>query len=121
MNTYTITLPIPPRCLSMNGRSHWRVKAKATKAARANAHAIALEACSHRPLWAMATIQYTFVFTERRERDDDNFITRMKPCRDGIADAGIVINDHVFTTLPTVLRVDRTAARPHVIVTVSKI
>ena len=30
----TITLPLPPACLSPNARVHWRVKAKATKAYR---------------------------------------------------------------------------------------
>jgi hypothetical protein len=111
---------MPPACLSMNGRAHWAVKNKATKAARSRAWFETVNAGGEGHSWPAATIKYEFVFTENRARDDDNFITRMKPIRDGIADAGLVVNDSVFTTLPAVLRVDRTAKEPHVIVTITK-
>lgn len=119
--TYTLTLPIPPACLSMNWRGHWSVRAKATKNQRRNAWLSLVNRIGKPPEWPAATIQYEFVFKQNRSRDDDNFVTRMKPIRDGIADAGLVVNDSVFTTLPAVLRVDKAATEPHVIVTISKI
>ena len=40
----TVTLPWPARVLHPNARPHWRVKAKAAKAARATSYALALQA-----------------------------------------------------------------------------
>ena len=115
----TIALPLPPRTLSPNARTHYFAKAKATKMYRRMAAVIAVSAsCNDRPQWAQATAQATFYFAQNRNRDKDNLLASLKAAFDGIADAGVVADDSGITHLPVLIAIDK--ANPRVEITVSK-
>lgn len=94
MNSITIILPLPDKCLSPNARVHWAKKAKAAKSAR-------FEACFEMKrvagrielTWRKATYRARFYFKDARRRDADNAIASIKSALDGVADAGLVVND----------------------------
>jgi Holliday junction resolvase RusA-like endonuclease len=118
--TLTIELSLPDRALSPNARKCWRAVAAAKKAARANAKMHALAALGRRaaPRWERATWKATFYWPDARRRDDDNAAASCKAYRDGIADAGIVVNDNGFITFPAVFMVDR--QRPRVVIEIEE-
>lgn len=115
MNTVTVTLPLPAKCLSPNARVHWAKKAKATKNARFMAY-IAL-AMPYPPRWERATLGMTFYWPTKAAHDDDNAAASCKAYRDGIADAGIVANDRGISTLPPVMLHDK--KNPRVVLTIT--
>lgn len=96
-----LILPWPARQLHPNARTHWAVKAKAAKAARATAHTLAAAAGwkrLHLPdgrlhLWIDAYAP------DRRRRDIDGVLSSLKSAIDGIADA-LGIDDHRFVPHP---------------------
>ena len=98
-----VILPWPARVLHPNARPHWRVKAKAAKAARATTYALALQAGAMRMQWPDGRLHLWIDFypPTRRLPDDDNMLSRMKPARDGIADA-LGIDDRRFVSHPFV-------------------
>ena len=99
-----LALPWPSKDLSPNARVHWRKRAKAAADARALAK-LAARATGWRPgtdlpegrlhLWI------DFYPPTRRLPDDDNMLARVKPYRDGIADA-LGIDDKRFVSHPYV-------------------
>ena len=94
----TVTLPIPSRTLSPNGRHHWRTKAAAKKKAREDGRLATLAAlspvASARPLWLNAVVSVRLVRKDGRGRwDDDNLIAACKAYVDGVVDAGLMAND----------------------------
>lgn len=98
-----LILPWPSRDLHPNARVHWRVKSKATKAARAAACLLARQAG-----WAALQLPagrlhlwIDFYPPDRRRRDDDGLLASMKAARDGIADA-LGIDDSRFISHPYV-------------------
>lgn len=101
----SLVLPWPDRTLHPNERPHWRVLAKAKKAARENACILAKVHFAQRPqdfkkagrldLWI------EFYPPNKRRRDDDGLISSFKSYRDGIADA-LGIDDSRFVTHPFV-------------------
>lgn len=94
MTTLTITLPLPDKVLSPNARCHWAVKSKAVSKYRNAAIWICLtEAKGHRLQWSQAKYTARFYFPTSRRRDADNAIASLKSALDGVADAGLVIND----------------------------
>jgi len=118
----TIVLPLPAPALSPNARVHWAKKAKATKAYRNHAWSEAKTATwdgsTYRPpRWERAEVRATFYFPDRRRRDRDNMLASLKSAFDGIADAGIVVNDSGLIPAPPEVRVDKTGI-PRVIITI---
>lgn len=105
-----IVLPLPPRCLSPNGRYHWATVAKAKKAQRAQA---ASEAKHERELvgviipWTRAYVEPHFFFRDKRRRDTDNLAASLKAARDGLADANVVVNDCDIVNCEPVIDYDR--------------
>ena len=95
MTSITIILPIPARKLSPNARVHWAEKAKLTRAARKAAYFAALEALNLRkpPGWSKARLDVKAFFKTRNFPDPDNLTASMKSSIDGIADAGIILDD----------------------------
>ena len=89
----TITLPLPPKSLSPNGRVHWKNKARLTKHARTNAKLITLAALNGSTPFPYTHYALTFYYPTRARRDDDNCLASCKAYRDGIADA-LRIDDH---------------------------
>jgi hypothetical protein len=106
MTSLSITLPWPSADLSPNGGvARWNA-IKAKKSAKDYAFKMALSLMP--PLGIIKgswrgpiTVQYTFHPSIDRARDDDNFISRMKSARDGVALA-LGVNDKHFTTLPVI-------------------
>ncbi len=99
-----VTLPLPPATLSPNARVVWQVKARVTKQYRALAHG----ACYQQGYrWSAATAQATFYHRDKRRRDRDNLLASLKSAFDGIAAAGVVVDDANITHLPVRCEVDR--------------
>ena len=82
-----IVLPWVDRRLSPNARTHWSVKAKATKVCRKLAYyetkktGITIDWDGDIHLWI------DFYPPDKRSRDDDNLLAAFKAYRDGMADA----------------------------------
>ena len=95
-----ITLSWPDAALSPNSREHWATVYKAKKKAKEDAYYMTLSYSfgDWLPPDEIA-ITYTFYPPTNHERDDDNFITRMKPARDGIAEC-LGMDDKHFHTQP---------------------
>jgi crossover junction endodeoxyribonuclease RusA len=93
----TIILPLPPKELHPNSRPHWAMKARRTKKYRADCGYAALDAMNkeglERPRWKQAKGIVRFFFRTRARRDADNCMAALKAAADGIADAGLIVND----------------------------
>lgn len=94
----TITLPLPHKALSPNGRPHWRTLAGAKKKAKLAGYLATIAAGGQDLQWAAASIEPTFIVKSKRyaDADHDNRIASCKAFCDGIAAAGLVVNDRVF-------------------------
>ena len=94
MNSIIIVLPLPDKCLSPNARVHWAKKAKVVKAYRERAKWFcSLEVYRLKKPWQKAKYTARFYFPDNRRRDADNAIASIKSALDGVADAGLVVND----------------------------
>jgi len=94
MTAITITLPLPDKALSPNARVHWAKKAKLTKSYRdVAAWATVVATRPMNPFWKKASYTARFYFKDDRRRDADNAIASLKSALDGVADAGLVVND----------------------------
>ena len=105
-----VILPLPPRELSPNSRSHYMAKSRATKKCRVDAGLSTRASMNARPQnypWPLAILEPHFFFTCRRTRDSDNLSACLKACRDGIADAGLVANDCNIRNAEPVVEIDR--------------
>jgi len=69
--------------------------------------------------WAKATMVAAFFHKTERRRDGDNFSAMLKPARDGLVDAGLLIDDDSkhLTTLPPTFSIDRECSRVELTVT----
>lgn len=110
-----VVLPLPPKQLAPNwrSRSHWP-KVRALKSYRHEAKVETLKAVGPKSLrlyWTHAVTQATFYFKVNRRRDDDNLSASLKAAWDGIADAGVVINDAGFTHMPPLVFTDKRRPR----------
>lgn len=120
MDRVVVTLDLPRRALSPNGRLHWMTRAKLVRGLRVAAR---LTACQElrceRPCWSRARLQATFFWPDRRRRDPDNAAAMLKPAIDGLVDAGLILDDsaEVLSHEPVVFAVD--AERPRVELAVS--
>lgn len=85
--TLTITLPVPHKCLSPNGRPHWATKSKQTKIHRRRAKLATLQVLNGNKAPAFTGYRLAFYFATNRNRDDDNAMASCKAYRDGIAEA----------------------------------
>jgi len=101
MTIRDLILPWPSPDLSPNARGHWGKRMRATKEARGLAFIYARKAGWNVALskpWdtdAPIALHIDVFPPDRRRRDDDNMSGRVKPYRDGIADA-LGINDNRF-------------------------
>lgn len=97
----TLTLKHPPRELHPNGRASVFNGARLVKLSRLYAKLEAINAMNRigwmkPPQWEKATTRTTFHFDKKRRRDGDNLGAWLKSYWDGIADAGVVVNDSGF-------------------------
>lgn len=88
----TVTLQLSDRPhLSLNDRDHWAVRRQMTEAwrdetaLRAGAAAFGRHDQIH--------VQLEFHPGDRRRRDADNLVATLKPCIDGLVQAGVVLDD----------------------------
>ena len=91
MRTWTLRVgdyTKPP--LSLNDRMHWRKKAGITKTIRAG---VADDARRTVPVLGWIAVELHYVPRDRRRRDRDNLVSTLKPCLDGLVDAGVIPDD----------------------------
>jgi Holliday junction resolvase RusA-like endonuclease len=103
MDRITIELPMPPKQLHPNARSHWRAKLKPKAQQRQQAYLAALDALrgAVSPRWESAKIHATYWLGSRgKKHDADNLIAWLKATVDGLQDAGILADDSGLTWLP---------------------
>lgn len=118
----SIVLPLPPAACSPNARAHWRTKHRAMQVYREAAYLAAMAAirAARPPLaglpWQTATEQATFAFRQARRRDADNLLASLKAAFDGLADAGVVIDDCGLTHRPVRQSVTREAAHVEIVI-----
>jgi crossover junction endodeoxyribonuclease RusA len=116
-----ITLGWPSADLSPNARVHWARLARAKKVARSEAFFQVLEMRRFRgylpKVELSVTAQVTFYPPNLVRRDVDNFIARIKPHLDGIADA-IGVDDSKWTWAAPVMAAPEKPARVVVTLTV---
>ena len=92
MTPHVVHLPWSAPPLTMNGREHWRVKAKVTAMIR-NAACFVV---THNDLpkgLERITVEMVYRPRDNRRRDADNLVSTFKACCDGIVDAGVVPDD----------------------------
>lgn len=106
-----IVMSLPPRELWPNARPHRLAKARAAKAYRRTAWGYALASPFRNARWPAAVAMVRAFFPDARGRDEDNLGAALKPLWDGIADAGVVVNDHCLHHLPMGRAVDRANPR----------
>jgi crossover junction endodeoxyribonuclease RusA len=94
---FVVSLPCPERALSPNAHIHWRDKAAATKVARKQSWYWFQR---HKPRkWKVGPIileieyRYGIGMRDYKPRDVQNAIAALKPCLDGMVDAGVVPDD----------------------------
>lgn len=82
-----MTLP-----LSLNDRTHFRVKAQAVKEVRDMV--IVLARAAKIPPCRKVRTTLIYVPRDRRRRDPLNLVATMKACEDGLVDAGVIPDDN---------------------------
>lgn len=107
MTELTITLPLPDRVLSPNGRAHWGRVARAKKHAKELAYLLALQAGAAGEQWEAADLAITFWHRTKRTRDRDNALASLKAHIDGVVAAGLLKNDSGVFPQPVVFMVKK--------------
>lgn len=119
MTEATITLPLPPRELSKNGRAPWPVRHRLYQAWRQTAAALWREATGYtEPRWdgpVVVVVEWRF---RGPEPDVSNVTARLDPIIDAAQDAGLIRNDRQVEAF----LVNRVRSRePQVVVTVRRV
>jgi len=120
-----VVIPLPVRVLSPNvavatpgGRF---AKAAAIKRYRKLVYeAIQDERIESAP-WNCVQVESVFFFQEKRRRDTDNAIGRLKPVYDGIVDSGLIPDDDPehMVRMPPIFRID--PINPRLVLTIWRI
>lgn len=92
--SYTISLPLPSRALSLNGRAHWTTRARETATVRLAAKAAWGEASAwQRPMWdGPCWIEIDWHYRGSAP-DTASAIERCKAICDALQDAGLIVDD----------------------------
>lgn len=119
MTEATITLPLPPRELSKNGRAPWPVRHRLYQEWRQTAAALWREATGYaEPRWegpVVVVVEWRF---RGPEPDVSNVTARIDPIIDAAQDAGLIANDRQVEGF----LVNRVRSRePQVVVTVRRV
>lgn len=128
-----ITIPLPDKGLSPNGRVNRgklaRLKREMTERVCWAVREQAPELVGQK--WERATIQYHFYFSTNRNRDDDNYAGSMKSARDAFeptsywksgkkkglvkrSGVGVIADDSGFTQLKTIMGLDKENPRAEI-------
>ena len=95
-----IDLPYTSPPLSLNDRLHWAAKARLVATVRTATHALARTAKVQHVERATVTLHYRQ--RARRAIDKDNLFATLKPCIDGLRDAGVLDEDDSTRVEPRV-------------------
>lgn len=87
---WELVLPFTTQ-LSLNDRKHWAVRMKEVKQWRDAAHVLARAAKI--PWCRRIRVELHYVPGTNARRDPDNLVASLKPCIDGLVDAGVVTDD----------------------------
>ena len=87
-----ISFPAPAKLINLNGREHWSVKARLTKAWRTAAYYEAVAAGVKRLGPSVVTV--TLPVQTAHKRDPHNFVPTVKAIVDGLVDAGVWPDDN---------------------------
>lgn len=103
MTEWIIRLPYSTPPLTLNGRQHWATKARGVREVRGTVATLAK--VLHIPACQRIHIELHYVPRDGRRRDQDNLVATLKPCIDGLVDAGIVPDDspEYVTWVPPVI------------------
>ena len=94
MTSLTITIPLPPKSVKANARSHWRKKAQGAHTYRKQAWAAAVVAVKRKPpRWLKAKMEVKAYFPTTNFPDPTNLMASLKAAEDGLQDAGVIQND----------------------------
>ncbi len=96
----TLILPLPPKALSPNARRHFYERAEAVRDYRLLTNLTARNVRTGGKIMG----QYSFLrapilvdviatYRFKRRRDEDNLRASLKPCWDGLVDAGLILDD----------------------------
>lgn len=93
-----LDLPMPPRELSPNYRGHWAEISGYRHDYRDHCCVLAKSVMwrigdGEFPLAPPVVAEVTFIFPNRRRRDQDNALAGLKACWDGLVDAGLLSDD----------------------------
>lgn len=91
MPSFVIELPYTRPPLTLNQKMHWAVKAKLTRQVRSTVCSLARQARIGQHEQVDVVLEYTP--RDSRRRDRDNLVATLKPCLDGLVDAGLVPDD----------------------------
>lgn len=101
----TLTIPISDtEWLTANGRYHWADKAKRTKALRSKTAILARQRLQ--PITGPVHITAFVAYPRGGRVDVHNAMASVKPCIDGLVDAGILVDDSTKYLLGPDMRVD---------------
>lgn len=103
MNEWRLDLPLS-KPLSLNSRQHHMVKARAVAQVRKDAQIIARAAKI--PALDRIVVELHYAPRDSRRRDALNLVATLKPCEDGLVDAGIVPDDTAEFVVPTMPVID---------------
>lgn len=120
MNSITIKIPLPPKELGQNSRTHWAKKARATKAYRRTVRWITNAAILPHdpPRWKKARAEVKAFYPTLNAPDPINCLDRLKAAFDGIEDSGLIENDKgLWPERPIILK---DAKNPRIEITITE-
>jgi crossover junction endodeoxyribonuclease RusA len=114
----SITLPLPKKELSPNGRFHYHAKRRAAKEYRMLAR-LRAHVCTNAemPKHERAEVRIRWFTKTARKPDSDNALASLKSAFDGIADSGFLSNDRGLTFHPIEFQKDNQNPRVQITVT----
>ena len=88
LTRWTVTLPYIAPPLTLNQRLHWAARSRLTRGLRESTAWLA-----NLPALPSVHVVLHYRPADNRRRDPDNIVATLKPCLDGLVDAGIVPDD----------------------------
>lgn len=121
-----VTLPYTKPPLSLNGRLHWRAEVRIKAEVRAIAAMLTRRhVLPHVPAGTdHVTVVLHYVPRDKRTRDTDNLVLTLKPCKDGLVDAGLVPDDnptYMTAPMPVIDPPDRANPRLYLDITFTEV
>lgn len=103
------TIPHVPRLAANGSHGHWAVRNKERRQWKLF---VCIAIGKRIPVMPLEKVKCTFIRGTCREPDFDNLVASMKPVRDGLVEAGVVVNDKT-ENMPDAKYVWQKAPRGH--------